>query len=138
MPTRLATVLHRAPGEDPITLLMKAPDTSAGDAQFFVNDPNRPVQIRPVLASEVLPGREGKREWVLVALNVRPELRALVKLPAHLRKNDARGVEAAIRKLGRFHPGYAEIFRRASRLTSPGKELFQIQADGSVKHTCAT
>lgn len=136
----LATLLHRGDGEGPLTLEnIQAPDTAAGDAQFFVDDWSRPVQLRPVLKSEGLPGREVQRgEWVLVARNVVPELRAFVKLPPHLRKNNGRAIAAAIRKVERVHPPYAEIFRRAIRVRGPVPELLEIQPDGSVRRSPAT
>lgn len=102
----------------PVATRTTAPDVAAGDAQFFVDDPKRPLQLRPVLASEGLPGRPVQRgEWVLVALFSYPQMRAFVRLPPHLRKNDRRGVLAAIKRVERVSPEAAAIFRGA--LTVP-------------------
>lgn len=111
------------------------PDTSAGDAQFFVPDPRQPVQLRPVLASEALPGRPNRpHEWVLVSLNSVPQFRAFVQLPPHLRKNNRAGVMAAIRRLEPDHPEVAAFFRSALKVPrhvlAPGTMPLMVETYG--------
>jgi hypothetical protein len=86
--------------------------------QFFDDDLSRPVQLRPRLGWENGPGHHWKGNRMLVCRTTVPEFRAFVKLPVGRRANMPANVEHAIRRVERFDPRLAKLFRVAIKHAS--------------------
>ena len=87
-------------------------DLSVGDAQYFVDDPTRRVQLRPVLKHEQRPGRLFGPSDRWLVYRGEPPLRAFVKMKPGYRDNTPRNVEYAIRQVEKFMIELGEYFRR--------------------------
>jgi hypothetical protein len=108
------SLLIVAAGSHNTAELWYAPDFAAGDAEFLEQDPTRPVQLRPILASERRPGRFfGPSDRMLVYCG-EYEFRAFVRLKPGQRANTPQNVKRAIAQVERIDPTAARAFRRAA------------------------
>ncbi|WP_416357659.1 hypothetical protein ACLNGM_06370 [Aureimonas phyllosphaerae] len=83
------------------------------DAQYFEDDPSRPVQLRPRLKADFSPYRQKalKGEMVLATRGVSPRINAFVRPPRGMRVNTVEAVEWCVSQLERNQPAYGKIFR---------------------------
>ena len=90
------------PAGEPRMALWTAPDFLPGDQEFLVDDPSRPLQLRPILVSEQVPWEKyGPSDRFLVVYRRagEPDLRAHVRLKPCFRANTIRNVRRAIEKV---------------------------------------
>jgi hypothetical protein len=119
-----------APGPTPgsfRTWIGPAPDYSAGDAQFFDDDPARHVQLRPILRHEQRPGRfYGPSDLMLICKGVGlKELRIFVRMKPGHRENTPGNVERAIQQVEKFDASIGAAFRMALSGRDPFAEIEQ-------------
>ena len=117
-------MLHISEGLLPNSLeteTLDAPDYLPGDAQFLDDDPTRAFQIRPILPSEMLPGRHytpGDR-MVVARANGKVWFRGFVRLPSQARKNTRANTNLALKKMAKLTPLATKLIMAYARQGGP-------------------
>src|SRR5690242_13159377 len=112
LPTIRAVVMHEGatPGSREF-LRSEIPDPKAVDAEFFVKDPTRLVQMRPVLKHEQT-GREfTPADRMIVTTAPGLQFRAFVRMKPGHRDNTPQNVRRAIKQITRFSETTGFVFQ---------------------------
>ena len=141
--TRRGVALHGDPTSGSVVYaLVEGPDERPGDAEFFVDDPTRFVQMRPVLKHEECPGRFfGPSDRMLVCtIKSKIGLQGLCAHEAGLSGQHAQNVALAVKQVEKFDFAAGLMFRRALQGIPPHvtydamAKSFRPGAPGAAEH----
>src|SRR4051794_16572633 len=120
IPTITAVVMHEGatPGSREFHRL-EIPDPKAIDAEFFVDDPARGVQMRPILKHEQIDRKFTPADRMIVTTAPGFHFRAFVRMRPGQRENTPRNVERAVKQVEKFDAASGLIFRRALQGVPP-------------------